>query len=467
MAIANIRVVDEVWCHISGLSIEHNELLWNRFGPFVDGYKYMPKFQLGRWDGRVRFFEKTGKTYYNLLSLIIPIIEDELKYEITIEDERDYYPSPLPITASVFGSDNPIQLRPHQVIGVNKLLAACGGFGIFPTGTGKSLMTAALSKVFNDMDYRVLTIVPSTDLVNQTYDWYQICGIDTGRYCGDFKDLNHYSIVATWQSLQNNARIIKDLDIKVIIWDESHGAKASVAQKLLNEYGNNSPFKFGVTGTFPKSYTDQLSLKAAIGDIEVSMTARWLMDNGYLTPVEIETFKIKERAKENFPNYDAEKAYLTKNTDRLNLLADLIIAKCDEFGNTLVLVPSVSMGKKLANEITGAIFLSGETKNTDRKEQYDMFETEDNIIVIATYGIASTGISIDRVFHLMMVDSGKSYIRAIQTIGRSLRQAEGKNVAHVSDVYSDLKWSKKHFNERKKYYKELEYPVVRNFDIKS
>jgi hypothetical protein len=327
-----------------------------------------------------------------------------------------------------------------------------------------SLLTSALSRVYNDMDYNAITIVPSTDLVNQTFEWYERCGLDVGKYCGSDKDYKHKSVVSTWQSLQNNPRILQTF--QTIIWDEAHGVKGQVARDLLTEHAKHAPFKYGVTGTFPKSYTDQLCLKASIGEIVTTMTARWLMDNEYLTPVEIETFKLKEKEKQDFPDYSAERSYLTKNKDRLEVLADLIIHKCEQYGNTLVLVSSVQFGEKLASLIDGAVFLYGATDTATRKENYDLFETDDGIIRIATYGIASTGISIDRMMCLMMIDAGKSYIRAIQSIGRCLRQAEGKFIAHVCDVYSSLKWSTKHFKERKKYYIESEYPITGEFDVK-
>jgi superfamily II DNA or RNA helicase len=57
-----------------------------------------------------------------------------------------------------------------------------------------------------------------------------------------------------------------------------------------------------------------------------------------------------------------------------------------------------------------------------------MFEERDDLIVIASSGIASTGISIDRVFCLCLVDAGKSFIKAIQSIGRGLRLAEDKKI---------------------------------------
>ena len=457
-----IKILDEVYAAITGLNQTTINILWDKFGPFVDGYRFMPAFKLGRWDGRIRFFEKTGKTYVNLLFDIVPILE-QIGYEIDLIDNREYFDSPGPITNDIF-AEHDIFLRDHQVLAVNNLLEAKGGFGILPTGFGKSLLTAALSHVYNEMDYNVITIVPSTDLVEQTYKWYKRCGIDTGKYCGAEKDIHHMSVVSTWQSLQNNPRILEKF--RCIIWDEVHGAKAQVARDLLTIHAKHAPFKYGVTGTFPKSLTDQLCLHASVGGIVTSLSARWLMDNGYLTPVEIEAYEIKEANKEEFPDYASERSYLTKNKDRLELIADLVINRCEKYGNTLVLVSSIQFGERLAELIDGAVFLYGGTDTDTRREHYDLFETETNLIRIATFGIASTGISIDRIMCLMMIDSGKSYIQCIQTIGRSLRQADGKMIAYVCDVYSNLKWSLKHWKERKKHYKEAEYPIISEHKLK-
>ena len=107
--------------------------------------------------------------------------------------------------------------------------------------------------------------------------------------------------------------------------------------------------------------------------------------------------------------------------------------------NTLVLVNSIPFGKKLAALIKDSVFLYGASKKDERKEHYDQFEDRDDLIVIASSGIASTGISIDRVFCLVMIDSGRSFIRTIQSVGRSLRKGHDKNSVHVVDVYSRLK----------------------------
>ena len=52
----------------------------------------------------------------------------------------------------------------------------------------------------------------------------------------------------------------------------------------------------------------------------------------------------------------------------------------------------------------------------------------------------------------------KSFIRIIQTIGRGLRKAPDKDSVEFTDICSDLKYSRKHLTERKKFYREAQYP---------
>jgi superfamily II DNA or RNA helicase len=122
----------------------------------------------------------------------------------------------------------------------------------------------------------------------------------------------------------------------------------------------------------------------------------------------------------------------------MEMIADLIISKCAEHGNTLVLTHSIKFGEKLASLIKDAVFLYGDSPSDLRKEHYDLFATRNDLIVIASSGIASTGISIDRVFCLMLVDAGKSYIKAIQSLGRGLRKGHDKNYVYVVDVHSKV-----------------------------
>lgn len=134
-----IHVLNEVWAVIYGLKPEHVTVLWNEFGPEVPGARFMPLVVMGRWDGRVRFFEKTGKTYVRLLTQIIPYL-DLWGYEIEIEDDRVIFPVPEPIVSKPFPNTE-IELRPYQVQSVNLCIENNGGFIIAGTGAGKCVLS--------------------------------------------------------------------------------------------------------------------------------------------------------------------------------------------------------------------------------------------------------------------------------------------------------------------------------------
>lgn len=223
-----IKIQNEVWCILTGLSENHNSQLWEMFGPFVEGYRHMIPFKLGRWDGRVRFYEKSGKTSVRLLSRIIPQLQ-RWGYEIDLNDQRDYFEAPPTIELTPFDNKE-FELRPYQLQAVNLGIEAGGGFIIAGTGAGKTSMTAALSKAYSDAGYNTITIVPSSDLVTQTAEFYVDVGLDTGIYSGDQKDIHHLNVVATWQAVQYNPSILNGF--QCLIWDECFAGHEKVLTPL-------------------------------------------------------------------------------------------------------------------------------------------------------------------------------------------------------------------------------------------
>ena len=95
---------------------------------------------------------------------------------------------------------------------------------------------------------------------------------------------------------------------------------------------------------------------------------------------------------------------------------------------------------------------------TKRSQIYQQFKTETGLVVVATVHIASTGLNIPKIHYLVLVDIGKSYIRVIQSIGRGLRKAKGKDAITIHDICSDLGNAKRHLTMRKAYYREAKYP---------
>jgi hypothetical protein len=86
---AKLIIRDEVNVKIEGLDVSIRKKLVDRFKYEIPGARYQPSVRLGRWDGKVSYFQLGGSSYINLLPEIISIIDAE-GYDIEIEDLRDY-----------------------------------------------------------------------------------------------------------------------------------------------------------------------------------------------------------------------------------------------------------------------------------------------------------------------------------------------------------------------------------------
>ena len=110
--------------------------------------------------------------------------------------------------------------------------------------------------------------------------------------------------------------------------------------------------------------------------------------------------------------------------------------------------------------VANSTFISGGTKNNDRKENYERVSDGDRLVLIATYGVASVGINIPRVFNLVLIEPGKSFVRVIQSIGRGIRKAQDKDFVQIWDITSTCKFAKRHLTKRKAFYREANYPFT-------
>jgi superfamily II DNA or RNA helicase len=103
------------------------------------------------------------------------------------------------------------------------------------------------------------------------------------------------------------------------------------------------------------------------------------------------------------------------------------------------------------------VFVSGSMKTKDRQKEYEEVSEMDNKVIVATYGVAAVGINIPRIFNLVLLEPGKSFVRVIQSIGRGIRKAQDKDYVNVVDITSNLKYSKRHLTKRKAFYKEQNF----------
>ncbi len=234
-----------------------------------------------------------------------------------------------------------------------------------------------------------------------------------------------------------------------------HQAKARILQHLLTGPLAHIPIRWGLSGTIPEEEHDATTILVGLGATVKELKARTLMDIGVLAKCHVSIVQMVDTVE--YPTYHEEYEYLVTDNNRLDWMSELIKARV-ESGNTLVLVNRIETGKELHKRIGDSIFLSGVTKSDLRKSAYLDMANNDNKMIIATYGIAAVGINVPRIFNLVLVEPGMSFIRVIQSIGRSIRIAKDKDSVQIFDIASTCKFSAKHLRARKKVYNKAEYP---------
>jgi len=476
--LCKIIIKDEVNCKIEGLDLTTRQRLVTKFKYDDPKARYLPSVRLGRWDGKVPYFNLGGTSFVNMLPEIIEYLS-ERNWDFELSDLRPVR-EPFEfteITADTFSDKTwpqghpavgqPVVLRDYQMEIINRFLENAQCLQEVATGAGKTLMTAALSYSVEQYG-RSIVIVPNKDLVRQTERDYRNLGLDVGVYFGDRKELGKTHTICTWQSLnimlKNTQNHEADVTIQeflegviCVMVDEVHMAKADALKTLLTGVMGNIPIRWGLTGTIPKEPFEYVALNVSLGQVVGQLSASELQAAGVLANCHVNIVQTIEHAE--FTNYQNELKYLTTNSDRLDHLSGLI-AQINNTGNTLVLVDRIESGKELVNRLPDSVFVSGQMKGEDRQEEYDEIATSTGKIIIATYGVAAVGINIPRIFNLVLLEPGKSFVRVIQSIGRGIRKAEDKDFVQIWDITANCKFAKRHLTKRKQFYKEANYPFT-------
>ena len=477
MQTATIIIRDEVNIKIEGLDLDCRKALVTAFKYENPAARYLPAVRLGRWDGKIAYFQLGGSTYVNLLPEILPIL-DKFDYSPVLDDQREYttafdfaavsenhYNHVLwPRTHPAAGE--PMVLRDYQVEIINKFLTNPQCIQEVATGAGKTIITAALSDAVSAYG-RSIVIVPNKSLVTQTEADYINMGLDVGVYFGDRKEYNRQHTICTWQSLNNMMKLTKTgaaeitihefiQDVVCVIVDEVHMAKADALKTLLTGAMSQIPLRWGLTGTVPKELFESQALLVSLGPVVSRLSASTLQDAGVLAQCHVNIVQLVDYVE--YKDYQSELKYLLEESGRLDTMAELI-RRVNETGNTLVLVDRTECGRQLVERLGDkAVFVSGATKSKARQDEYNQVADATDKIIVATYGVAAVGINIPRIFNLVLVEPGKSFVRVIQSIGRGIRKAEDKDHVEIWDITSTCKFAKRHLTKRKAFYKEANYP---------
>ena len=475
MAKCVLEIRDEVNVRFTGLDVKARHKISDACKYFLPYAYHMPAYKLGRWDGCVRYCDIGGRTYFHLLDKLVPIVTEE-GYEIEINDMRKKWDFSFEQVSQASydhvkwpkkhpAEGQPIILRDYQVDIINKFLENTQCLQEIATGAGKTLITAVLSHKCEPYG-RTIVIVPNKDLVVQTEKDYKNLGLDVGVLFGDRKEYDKTHTICTWQSLsileKKSKKYEADFpidefleDVACIMVDEVHKAKADVLRNLLSGVFSHVPIRWGLTGTIPKDEYEAVGCTCSLGPVTGKMSSKELQDMGVLADLDISILQLQDGMIE-FGGYAQELKWLVTDPKRIEQLSNIINGFADS-GNTLVLIDRIKTGEMLAEDNPDWVFVSGSMKQKDRQDNYDDVSEMDNKVIVATYGVAAVGINIPRIFNLILIEPGKSFVRVIQSIGRGIRKAQDKDYVNVVDITSNLKYSKRHLTKRKAFYREQNF----------
>lgn len=390
---------------------------------------------------------------------------------ISISDDfKKHYRPSFPVK-NISLSALKLALRDYQAESVQECIKQGNGVLKLATGSGKTLLIAALIKTLHDniSNHFSVIVVPSIQLVEQTYkDFldYGLASSDIGRVCGSMEfEIGKKIIIIGSQYLlvsKDIPQLIYDADLLVI--DEVHGLKKdNKLNKVIKKF--HTPHKFGLTGSLPDCDLDTWNIIGKCGPIIYEKSSAELRTQGYLSQVEVQMLKIhyKKGPTYSIPSiaeplvaYNEEKEFLNQCSFRNLVIAKIALRTAF---NTLIVVDRIIHGEMLQKIITehapnkSVYFIRGDVEIDDREAIREHMEKSDNLVVIAISKIFATGINIKNLHYIILAVSGKAKVRLIQSIGRGLRLHDNKEKLVIIDISDQLKYGMEHEKKRLEIYK--------------
>jgi len=474
---------------------------------------HSPKYKAGYWDGYLKLFKADEKLLY--LTLLPDLIKKckDLDIEIEYDQEDSDWEYETNITekeVKEFIQTLPLKfpLRDYQEQGVIGALVNKRLVGVSATGSGKSLILYVYTRYLLDNilkdDEKILLIVPTISLVSQmTSDFMEYNGGDSKCVIereihqitgGKDKDSNKQIYISTWQSIFNLEESYFS-KFKALIVDEVHRSTAQSITKI-SEQCENAEYRLGVTGTIQKAKTAQIVIKGLLGKIYNIAKTRELQDKGILSNIKIYGFvlrypeTIRKNANivlnndylESLEKATSEKDFCLSYYNRQNFISKIAVKLK---GNSLVIFNNIKHGKTLYGMIkkktdNKVYYIDGKTKGTIREKIRKLVDSETNSIIIASYGVFSTGVNVPSIENIVLASPTATPIRLLQTIGRGLRKSKGKVKLKLVDIIDDLRYREKgskdkvnnylykNYLTRKSEYKKEQFTdiVIKKFELK-
>lgn len=447
----------------------------------VEGAKFMPHMRNKHWDGKIRLLSThTGEVYAGLLDKVIAKLK-KYGYSYSFKENK-YYGLPFEINEEItpegvtgymksICSHNPYD---YQINGVYECLRYDRKLILSPTASGKSLMIYSIVRYYQTKHKKILVVFPTTSLIHQMFKDFQDYGWNAENYChmiysGREKYTDSPITLSTWQSIYDMEKSFFE-DFDCVIVDEAHTAKSKSLIDIMKKC-HNAKYRFGFTGTLSGSNTHEWVICGLFGPSYKTIGTAEMIEKGRASKLDIHCLVLKHKP-QKFNRYEDEIQYLIGHEKRNKFITNLTLSLK---GNTLILFSRVEAHGQILFDLINShseqnrkvFFVHGGVDAEEREQVREITERENNAVIVASYGVFSTGISIRNLHNIIFASPSKSKIRNLQSIGRVLRKGSNKEKATLYDISDDITFGSKknytlnHFIERIKIYIEEEF----NYEI--
>lgn len=344
-----------------------------------------------------------------------------------------------------------VSLRPYQQQLVDAIRESLRSgnrrvLAYLPTGGGKTrVATAIVQMALSKSSGRVIVLANRKQLVHQFADALRDAGLDVGIVqAGNTTGMHHRVMVCSIDTI--HARDWFFDDVALFIIDEAHGVAGSEKyRRLLFRYNrvpciglSATPFAKGLAKPYP-----ELGGKPLFEDLIVGSTVQELVDNGFLTDIEIYapsqpdmTGAKTSRTPEGETDY--RQADIELAADRPELVGDIVRhwLKLAENRKTICFASSIAHSKHLVESFRAsgvtAEHLDCYFDDEARQDILTRFKSGD-FTVLSNVSLLSEGFDVPSTGCMILARPTKSLTRFLQMVGRVLRPADDKTHALLLD----------------------------------
>ena len=368
-------------------------------------------------------------------------------------------------------------LRPYQSSIVNGIRKAAEKnkriIAVAPTGSGKTIIFCHIAWKAMQKNTRVFILVHREEILRQTIQKLSMFNLQCGVIKSGQKITANLIQVCMVQTLVNRMDILKHLGRCILIGDEIHHYTSPTFRKVWN--GFNARMCLGFTAT--PARTDGVGLSDIAESMVIGPSTAALVNNKYLaepvimsSPLAKSISKAKAKIKDGEYDRDNETEIMSQKT----IINETVDMYSMYFRGSPVVIFCASIPD--CETVSSAMRAAGFKCETvhgkmdpEKRKQYIQDIGVGKLNAICSYDVISEGVDVPILSGVILRRRTTSLIIYLQQIGRSLRQAPGKDKALVIDQVGNVyrhghpllirEWSLEgNINEKEKEIKQTECP---------